>query len=411
MSMTIDMSKRSSRLPPTQDPFYHYDDLATLAKADPGTILRSREVEIHHHVASAYQLLYRTTDVLGNPIATVATVLRPFFPNTSALMSYQLVEDSASMDCAPSYTLDNNQPSLGGALIRPFLDKGYYVVASDYQGPNSAFTCGVTSGNGVLDGIRAALASGSETGIESTAAIQFYGYSGGALASGWAIQLLKSYAPELNVIGAALGGTPVNINATFNEVNSGFFSQLIPAAIMGLAQQYPEMDKYIFSIIKPQYQKMWQDVKTSCVMDLFQFMNKDVAMYFNRSDYLDNDIVTKIIRENEMGHLGAPSVPLYMFHSVHDEVVPLSNAYDMAQSWCEGGTKIHFVSDSLSEHLSLAISGSPEAFNYIAERFDGKPLPQGCQFKSATSTIFEDGVLGALSDMTFNGLKSILHGN
>lgn len=49
------------------------------------------------------------------------------------------------------------------------------------------------------------------------------GYSGGALASGWALQEQKSYAPELssNLIAAALGGLPVNVEDILLKLNGG----------------------------------------------------------------------------------------------------------------------------------------------------------------------------------------------
>jgi hypothetical protein len=49
------------------------------------------------------------------------------------------------------------------------------------------------------------------------------GYSGGALASGWALQQQKEYAPELssNLVAAALGGLPVNVEDILLKLNGG----------------------------------------------------------------------------------------------------------------------------------------------------------------------------------------------
>jgi hypothetical protein len=40
------------------------------------------------------------------------------------------------------------------------------------------------------------------------------GYSGGAIATGWAAALQGNYAPELNVKGWSAGGTPANLTGT-----------------------------------------------------------------------------------------------------------------------------------------------------------------------------------------------------
>ncbi|ORX48262.1 LIP-domain-containing protein [Hesseltinella vesiculosa] len=405
-SVPVQLFKRGS-VPPSQDPFYQAP--SNLATYSNGAIIRSREFGYVHNIAGAYQLLYRTTDVLGNAMATVTTVLKPYNANTGALVSYQFAEDSPWMDCAPSYSLDQNSTTLDQVLIEALLYKGYYVMASDYEGPNSVFTCGGTSGNGVLDGVRAALASSSLTGISSSAAVQLWGYSGGALATGWAVQSQKTYAPELNIIGAAMGGTPVNINATLNAVNGGSFSELIPAGILGLSQQYPDLLSYVFSAIKPEYQQLWQSARKQCLHQMSQFSKQDMAQYFNRPDYLNADVVTKYISASEMGHLGTPTIPLHLYHAIHDEVVPYANAKNLVQTWCAGGANIQFTSDELSEHLILAVTGGADAFNFIVNRFSGAPLTAGCTFKTTLTSALDSGALSTFGSVIFDELKTLLN--
>lgn len=45
------------------------------------------------------------------------------------------------------------------------------------------------------------------------------GYSGGAIATGWAAALHASYAPELNIKGWSMGGTPANTTAVLQTVD------------------------------------------------------------------------------------------------------------------------------------------------------------------------------------------------
>src|SRR5665811_223619 len=65
---------------PSQDPFFAPP--AGFEHAEPGTVLRSRDVELGFlglipQKFAATQLLYRTTDMHGAPEATVTTVLVP----------------------------------------------------------------------------------------------------------------------------------------------------------------------------------------------------------------------------------------------------------------------------------------------------------------------------------------------
>ncbi len=65
---------------PADDPFY--DPPQGFQHAAPGTVLRSRDVEVAFlglipQKFTATQLLYRTTDMNGEPEATVTTVIAP----------------------------------------------------------------------------------------------------------------------------------------------------------------------------------------------------------------------------------------------------------------------------------------------------------------------------------------------
>ena len=72
--------RRGRPLLPADDPFY--EPPPGYHHAEPGTVLRSRDVELAlfgliPQRVSATQLLYRTTDMDGQPEATVTTVLVP----------------------------------------------------------------------------------------------------------------------------------------------------------------------------------------------------------------------------------------------------------------------------------------------------------------------------------------------
>jgi hypothetical protein len=66
---------------PSSDPFYAYTGATPLGQIAPGTVLKQRPVQIVVNGApapySAQQVLYRTTAELGQPTATVATIIRP----------------------------------------------------------------------------------------------------------------------------------------------------------------------------------------------------------------------------------------------------------------------------------------------------------------------------------------------
>ncbi len=75
-----ELQRKVRPLLPADDPFYQPP--AGFQHAAPGTVLRSRDVELAFmglipQSITATQLLYRTMDMNGNPEATVTTVLVP----------------------------------------------------------------------------------------------------------------------------------------------------------------------------------------------------------------------------------------------------------------------------------------------------------------------------------------------
>jgi len=88
--------------PPTRDPFYvPSGSPATVA---PGTVLRARAIAINLAGLpglTGTQVLYRTTNQLGQASATVATIIRPPVP-TGKLLSYQTFYDGVAATCRPS---------------------------------------------------------------------------------------------------------------------------------------------------------------------------------------------------------------------------------------------------------------------------------------------------------------------
>ncbi|HVQ97930.1 MAG TPA: lipase family protein, partial [Mycobacterium sp.] len=179
---------------PSEDPFYQPPP--GFQHASPGTVLRSRDVELAFlglipHRSRAIQLLYRTADMNGQPEATVTTVI---FPNDVSehqpcpVLSYQCAIDAVSSRCFPSYALRRRAKAIGSLtqleflLINAALAEGWAVSVPDHEGPHGIWGAPYQPGYSVLDGLRAALNS-ERTGLSPSAPVAMWGYSGGGLAS------------------------------------------------------------------------------------------------------------------------------------------------------------------------------------------------------------------------------------
>ncbi|KAI8068655.1 putative secretory lipase [Gongronella butleri] len=405
---------------PQNDPFYQPPDGFESAK--PGTIFKSRTVPIaifshFKEKVTAVQLLYKTCDGLDKPTATVTTVLVPENAQTDKLLSYHVMTDSVNPKCAPSYDFQHHNGDHGILtqaeilLINACLQKGWIVTVPDYEGPNMMFTVGRMAAHGILDGIRATLASGNLTTVQPDAQVLMWGYSGGALAGAWAAAVHPTYAPELKIDGAALGGTAIDLNATLNAVDGKLFMGLIPAGIMGLSRQYPDLYTYFKSVVKP---LMWPALEAwvnhACLMsEIVVGAYKKIHWFTTNDHYMDNPIATRVLNENNLNlYNGTPSIPIFLYHCKRDAVVPFPPAQKLYSQWCDAGVNVQMNIDRVCDHVVLAIDGAPNAIYWLENLFKGGSAQQGCSSKVVVSSITNRHAMAAFGRLIWADLKALL---
>ncbi|WP_328330936.1 lipase family protein [Kribbella sp. NBC_00382] len=360
---------------PDQDAFYQpapgYESKA------PGTVLKKRSVTVTGLgiplPVKAFQLQSRSTDAKNRPVTVISTVIVPLIPylGQRPLLSYQPATDSLGDQCNPSYTLRTGlEKEL--PLLALGVAKGWAVVVTDYQGPRDAYGAGRMEGHAVLDGIRATLAS-PEAGLTPTTKVGIWGYSGGGLATGWAAELQPSYAPELNLVGVASGGTPADLAAAGRQMDGGPFSGLFLAAAIGVTREYPEL----LTIFNAKGNQLIAAMDDLCVTEEALYTFQSVKQYSDSPDPLSEPIARQVLTTNKMG-ANAPKAPVYLYHSKFDELIPWAVGKSLNDAWCAKGTKVAMYTDYASEHNVLAVTGAPAAVAYLNARFLGLKAPSTC---------------------------------
>lgn len=382
---------------PTANPDPFYAPPSGFAATAPGSVLRARPVTIKGVSVpiTATQALVRTTNTSGDPVTTVATVMVPTTPwNTQAngprpLVSYQIAIDAIGALCQPSYLLQNGSES-ELSLMEPLLKKGYDVVTTDYEGPLYAYAAATMEGQATLDGIRAAEQLPA-TGLDGPATpVAVWGYSGGAIATGWATELQPTYAPAINLRAAALGGTPADLLATAQNLNGGPVSGLMLMAVIGLAREYP----YFTLAFNSAGRTMAADVANACSAPL-SYAYKSLASYLTVPSPLTNPLLTAVMAQTKLGAI-APTVPVYIYHAVHDEGIPYSEALNLRAAWCSQNANVTFFGDDDSEHITLQTLGAPAATAFLEARLSGTPTTGNCGQPPPTSTA---GVLTPIAEL------------
>lgn len=363
----------TSGLTPDQDPFYVPP--ANWQLTTPGTILRSRSVFIPMALLSTNtQMLVRSTDAKGQPTTVVSTLMVPWAGLANRpLVSYQPAINSLGDQCNPSYTLQTGGFLLESSMVSSLLNKKWAVVVTDYQGAANAFSAGRMAGNGTLDGIRAAeRLTGS--GLSVNTSVGLWGYSGGGQASAWAAQLHPSYAPELKIKGVAAGGVPADAKALAYYLDGGSAAGTFLLGAVGLTRQYPEM----IPALNAAGNAMRQAIGDKCVLDAYlSYPNRHLNEFTVAPDPLETAILQPIFADNKLGGI-KPTAPVFLYHSVVDDLVPFEPTHEARNQWCSMGATVQWVASSTGSHLAMASNSSSAAVGYLTDRFNGVAAPNNC---------------------------------
>ena len=402
----------------TEDSWYNVE-LTALSDLQPGAIIRSRttpgpigvlEGFSSVKIKSSYQLLFRTTDAQGAPAAAAVTIIIPNDAHFDKILAYQAAYDSSDPNCSPSYTLqlESKKSSYDPLFMAGALEQGWIISTADYEGLDAAFVSGLTSGYSTLDSVRATLQSGQVTGVSANATYALWGYSGGALASEWAVELQPEYAPELKFAGAALGGLTPNVTNVVLHTNKGDFSWLPFAGINGLTHAYPDARAYIDEDLVPEKVDEFHSINFKCTNDSDsekRLSNQDIAPYFkNGLDFLRNPVIADVIANGAtMGRRSTPSTPLYVYKAIGDQVSPVEDTDALVDQYCANGASIEYYRNLVGEHVSEAVLGAGGAFDWLKDRLEGKAVKEGCDtqdvFVASPKAFggFSAEILGALA--------------
>lgn len=380
---------RSRPVLPHDDRFYQPP--AGYEHAEPGTVLRSRDVELAFlglipQRVTATQLLYRTTDMNGLPEATVTTVIvaAELAPGAERrVVSYQCAIDAVSSRCFPSYALRRRARAVGALaqleflLIAAAVAEGWVVSVPDHEGPDGMWGAPYEPGYCVLDGVRATLNFERFT-LPPQTKVGLWGYSGGGLASAWAAEMHAGYAPELNVVGAVLGSPVGDLANTFRRLNGSILAGLPALVVAALAHTYPDLDRIINENATVEGRALLKRLEGMTTIEaVLRFVKKDM-------DDLVEGPLDDILAMPEVQYvfdnirLGAtvPTPPVLIVQAVHDSVIAVEDIDDLASTYSVGGAKVTYHRDMFSEHLLLHPMSAPMTLRWLTDRFDGRPLDE-----------------------------------
>ncbi|TPG32234.1 lipase family protein [Mycolicibacterium hodleri] len=382
-----ELRRKSHPVLPDADPFHVPP--AGFEHSRPGTVLRSRDVELAFlglvpQKLTATQLLYRSTDLNGLPMAAVTTVVVPADRPTGdrgPILSYQCAIDAVAGQCFPSYALRRGARAIGALaqfeflLVSAALAEGWAVSIPDHEGPQGIWGAPYEPGYHVLDGLRAAL-NHESLNLSSEAPIGLWGYSGGGLATAWATEVYSDYAPELNVVGAVLGSPVGDLGHTFRRLNGSFFSGLPAMVVAALSHVYPDLDRVINEHVTAEGKAMLTEIqRMTTARVVLKLIHEDMGNLVDEplENILGSPEVQHVFDSIKLG-TAAPTVPVLVVQAVHDRIVAVEDIDALTHTYARGGASVTYHRDMFSEHMLLHPMSAPMTLRWLRDRFAGKPV-------------------------------------
>lgn len=400
------------------DPFY--DRPAGLASLQPGEIVRTRATSVRSLQvmpvnADAWQLAYRTTGMNGEPDMTVTTVMVPRGKKPTKLLSYQAAADSTLRICQSSYSVAKGGPIDLGSPSGPLtfgmpaaemlfaslgLNEGWAVAMPDHGGGDNRFLTPRQPGWAVLDGIRA-VENFSRLGLSTKTPVALWGYSGGAIANSWTIEEQPTYAPELNIRGAAFGAPERDLAASLKSVNTSLLAGLIPLALSSLGKDSEEFRVALDGVLTPEGRARINETRRHCMP---QNVVANLWFDYNRmltkpvDQVLQIPVIAKTIAARGVsGRI--PTVPAYVYNGITEEVAPITGTDKLVNSYCAGGASVTYrreefppnpVPQLMTTHGTVVVTGAGGAFDWIKQRMNSTgPAPKGCDIRNVFSSGLE----------------------
>ncbi|OMC09410.1 hypothetical protein A5736_04695 [Mycobacterium sp. SP-6446] len=108
------------------------------------------------------------------------------------------------------------------------------------------------------------------------------------------------------------------------------------------------------------------------ILSAFRFghLSRDTTV----ADPLSMPALAQVLTLNRLGITGAPQAPIYDYHAIPDEIVPVGQNNETVKSWWAKGAKIHQVRDFVGGHVNEAALRLTSVVNFLRDRFEGKPF-------------------------------------
>ena len=340
----------------------------------PGTLLSSEAVDIGN-LGVAWRVIYRSTSVEGDPIEVTGIIAAPAgdAPGPRPVLSVAHGTTGMADECAPSLSFPDE---FSIAVVAPFLERGWVVVATDYEGMGGPgihpYVVGESEARGVFDIVRAAQ---SMPGVGADGPLVVWGHSQGGHAAMHVAERWQDLAPDLDLVGVAAGAPPSQFALLSAFLQGSDYQGYLVMAAVGMAATYDDLD--LAAVFNPDYFPLLDELEKGCTGHIFDVFNE-----IPYSELVSVDDIFAIpdwnarLIQNDTNQL-PNQVPVIILHGDVDEQIPVVSSLALFSQLCafadhaplerrvyEGenhGSVVPAYLDDLVTWLEARVAGEPAA--------------------------------------------------
>lgn len=346
-----------------------YSQPSDALTGDPGGLIKSEPLLGVPFDTQAWRIMYRSTDLHGEPVVATGIVVAPLTPAPAGgrtIVSWGHPTTGSAEECAPSRGFD---PFIGIEGLRVLLDRGYAVVATDYpgmgtEGPDS-YLIGETGGHSILDGVRAA------HGIEQAGAssnVILWGHSQGGQAVLFAAESASDYAPELHIRAVAAAAPAADLTALIKTHLDDVSGVTIGSyAFTAYSRVYADRGADLEVILTPGAISIQPQMNELCLLTHLGELHEiaePVVGHFVKSDPTKTEPWATLLEENSAGG-SAFDAPLLIVQGLKDELVRPADTEDYVKRAESLGIDVTYRTVSFATHGTIAYLGLADLVEFL----------------------------------------------
>jgi acetyl esterase/lipase len=363
------------------DPAFYLSS-PTAAAGAPGSIVHIESMRGAPLGASAYRILYRSTDPSNQPILVSGVVVIPAGTPPKEgrpIVAWAHPTTGVVSRCAPSQARFVFQTMMG---LREMVRRGYIVVATDYPGLGTPgphpYLVGDSEARAVLDSVRAV-----QNLPQASAGNRYavWGHSQGGQAALFAGALAKSYAPALQLVGVAVASPATDLQTLLREDADTDGGRNITAMTLWSWSQVFHLS--LDNVIEPGAMPAVDALSNECIESPLDMLERSRSQRPLRQQFLRVDDITRVepwrslLLENIPGTL-PPDVPVFVAQGDADRLVLPAVTKAYVQRLCHAGSKVQYLSMPGVKHGWAGADSALPAVAWMGDRFAGMPAPDTC---------------------------------